>query len=58
MNTQGFIILLIPMVALSTIIKGGKWNWQIIKNSKLLNCIFWFGWITALVVGIITIYSD
>ena len=58
MNSQGFIILFIPLIGLVTICKNKKWNWNVIKDSRLLTSIFWLGWFSSLIVGIITIIND
>jgi hypothetical protein len=52
---NGLLILLVPLMGLFAICRGGKWHWKVIEDSKALNAIVWIGWITGLVVGMLTI---
>ncbi len=59
----GFAILIIPFLALPAILRGGKWNWNVVKQvggedlswSKTLSAIVWLGWLTGLIVGTLRI---
>jgi hypothetical protein len=53
MHYDGFIILLVVLPALGPICRNGKWNWDVVKQSKLLNVVFWFGWFSALAVALV-----
>jgi hypothetical protein len=52
---DGFMMLVVPIMGLFAICRGGKWHWKVIEGSKALNAFLWFGWLTGLVVGILTI---
>jgi hypothetical protein len=54
MNSQGFVILFIPLLGLVPICRGGRFHWRVL-SSTLLNGVFWFGWITSLVVGLLVL---
>jgi hypothetical protein len=64
MKTQAFLILLIPVLGLFAILRGGRWNWDPIGPDgaawlhtpfmhRLLVAMFWLGWSTGLVVGLL-----
>ncbi len=53
MHYDGFVILLIPVLGLIAICRNGKWNWNVVPSNKVLNGIFWFGWISALLVALL-----
>jgi hypothetical protein len=52
MNTQGFVILLIPLFGLIAIFRGGRFQKRVISSSALLSGVFWFGWISSLAFGL------
>jgi hypothetical protein len=61
MHSDGFIILLIPLMSLSAILRGGRWHWDLVQQvagedvpwGKTWNVILWIGWFTGLIVGIL-----
>ena len=63
MHPDGFVILLIPLVTLSAICRGGKWHWNVIEQmtgqvspwTRAVNALFWFGWFTGLIFGTLRI---
>jgi hypothetical protein len=55
-NYDGFIILLIVFMGLVPICRGGQWNWKVVEGNKALNVVFWFGWFSALVAGLLTLF--
>jgi len=50
---DGFIILLIVLMGLVPICRGGKWNWKVVQRGKALSAVFWFGWFSALLVSLL-----
>ena len=50
---DGFIILLVVLVGLVPICRSGEWNWKVVEWNIALNTCFWFGWFSALVVGLL-----
>jgi hypothetical protein len=68
MNTQGFLILLIPILGLCAICRGGRWHWDVISSDgmpvlrsnfirRLLLGMFWLGWSTSLIVGVLMLFG-
>ncbi|PCJ54700.1 MAG: hypothetical protein COA79_21545 [Planctomycetota bacterium] len=57
MANQGIIILLAPLMGLISICRNGKWTWNVVKSSKLCTYLFWFGWFSGLIVGILTVFN-
>jgi hypothetical protein len=62
MHYDSFVILFTAIVGLVPILRGGKWNWNPVEQlagrhswTKALNALFWFGWFTALIVGILPV---
>ena len=55
MHYDGFLILLVPLMGLNAICRNGKWNWNVVASSKVLNGIVWLGWFSALLVGLVRI---
>ena len=53
MHYDGLVILLVVFVGLVPICRGSKWNWKVVHRSKALSAVFWFGWFTAIVVGLL-----
>lgn len=64
MNTEAFLVLLIPLFGLFAILRGGRWNWDPIGTGgsawthtpfmhRLLAAMLWFGWTTSLAVGVL-----
>lgn len=56
MHYDSLIILFIALMGLVPICRGGKWNWQVVQRSKALSAVFWFGWFSALVVGLLRLF--
>lgn len=54
-NHDGFVILLIVILGLVPICRGGKWNWEVVQGSEALSTMFWFGWFSALLVSLLRI---
>jgi len=52
MNTHAFAILLVPIMGLAAICRGGRFHKRVISSSALLNGVFWFGWTSTLVFGL------
>ena len=57
MDYRGLLILLIPLGGLFAILRHGRWSWRVVESSKLLNALFWLGWTTALLVGLLTLFG-
>lgn len=57
MNPQAGLILLIPTLGLVSICRGGKWDWRVVPSSELINGLFWFGWTSTLVAGVLSLFS-
>jgi hypothetical protein len=55
MNLNGFLILLIPLMGLIVIFRGGRFQWRVVPSSQLFSFICWFGWVSALVVGLLVL---
>jgi len=55
MNVYGFLILWIPLMGLVPICREKRWNWRVAKSSNLLTVLFWIGWWSSLVVGVLTV---
>jgi hypothetical protein len=55
MHYDGFTILMIPLFGLFAISRGGKWHWKVVEGGKGLSAFFWFGWFTALIVGLLRV---
>src|SRR5688572_17404548 len=67
MNTQAFLILLIPALGLFSIFRGGRFNWDPIGRGgpawlntpflhRLLGVMAWLGWIICLIVGTLLLF--
>jgi hypothetical protein len=62
-HCDGFVILFSPLLMLFAICRGGKWHWNVVEQvagpdiewGKTLNVLFWVGWFTGLIVGILRI---
>jgi hypothetical protein len=62
-HCDGFVILLVPLMVLPAILRGGKWHWNVVEQvagseipwRKTWNVLVWFGWFTGLIVGILRI---
>jgi hypothetical protein len=62
-HCDGFVILVSPLLTLPAILRGGKWHWNFVEQvagpeipwGKTFNVLFWVGWFTALIVGILRI---
>ena len=54
MNLDGLLILLIPAIGLFLIIQRRSWR---VMPGLVFNVMFWFGWISALIIGIIVLLS-
>jgi hypothetical protein len=52
MDYRAFLVLLVAAIGLPAIVRDGQWKWRVVTN-PVLNLIFWAGWLTSLVVGII-----
>jgi len=61
MSTQNLYeylaVLVIPLLGLIAILRGGKWNWKVVDNS-VLNYCFWFGWFGTLVIWALKVFLD
>jgi hypothetical protein len=66
MNTQAFFILVIPLLGLFAILRGGTWHWDPIGRggpaslqTPFLHALwvgaFWLGWSASLLVGLLMI---
>jgi hypothetical protein len=55
MHDDGFMILMIPFFGLFAICRDGRWRWKVVEVSSAWNAIFWFGWLTALLVGLLRV---
>jgi len=64
MNIQGSLILLIPILGLFAICRTGRWRWDVMSYygtpflgsyfvHRLVLAMFWLGWSTGLVVGVL-----
>jgi len=53
MNFKALWILFIPLLGLFTIFRGGHFQWKVAPSSQLFSFIFWFGWVSALIVGLL-----
>jgi hypothetical protein len=59
MHPDGFLILITPLLGLFTILRGGKWNWNVAKRligddspwGKTFNAFFWFTWFSVSIIG-------
>jgi hypothetical protein len=54
MHSDGFGILLIPIMGLPAIFRGGKFHWRVTSDT-LLNGMFWFGWLITLLGRLVRI---
>jgi len=68
MNTEGFLVLLMPVIGLYAICRGGRWHWDPISSNgvawiqsrfvhRLLLGMFWVGWTTGLVIGVLMLFG-
>jgi hypothetical protein len=69
MNTQAFLTLLIPALGLFCFRRGGRWHWadpigpggaawlHTPFMHRLLVVLFWVGWSTGLIVGILQLFG-
>jgi hypothetical protein len=63
--SHGVFIRLIPIIGLIAICRGGRWNWDPISLygiqsrfiHRLLLGMFWLGWSTFLVVGVLKVFG-
>ena len=52
MNTHAFAILIVPLMGLVPIFRGGHFHTRVVPSSALLSGVFWFGWISSLILGL------
>jgi hypothetical protein len=57
-NSKAGLILITPIMGLVAITRNGQWNWNIIPTYPTLNMVFWFGWTSSLIVGIIMLFKQ
>jgi hypothetical protein len=68
MNTQALWILLMPALGLFSILRDGRWSWDPIGPGgaawlhtpfvhRLLIAMFWLGWSTSLILGVIMLFA-
>jgi len=68
MKTQAFLILLIPLLGLTAILRGGKWHWDPMRAGgpawiqtpflhRLIVAMFWLGWSTGLILGLLMLFG-
>jgi hypothetical protein len=48
-------ILFIVLIGLVPICRGGEWHWTVVPQNAALNAAFWVGWLSALVVGLLSL---
>jgi hypothetical protein len=53
MHYDGFAILLVVIIGLVPICRGGQWHWEVVGRNKALNALFWCGWFIGLLVGVL-----
>lgn len=54
---EAFLILFIGLLGLVPICRGGRWNWRVVRHNGALNVLFWVGWASACVVGVLTLFG-
>jgi hypothetical protein len=57
LDYNAFFILFIVLMGFFPIFRGGKWNWKVVRRSNVLSAVFWFGWFSALVVGLLVLFG-
>ena len=68
MNTQGFLMLLIPILGLFAICRSGRWRWDVMSFygtpfmgsyfiHRLVLVMFWLGWSTGLIAGVLMLFG-
>ena len=61
-------ILLIPMIGLCAICRGGRWHWDVLSSDgtlvlgsrfihRMLLGMFWLGWSASLILGVLTLFG-
>ena len=45
------------LVGFIPILRGGKWNWEVVPENRVGNTIFWFGWLWSAVLLVLAMLS-
>lgn len=52
-----FLSMLIPLLGLFAICRGGRWKWKVVESNEVANGIFWIDWVASLVVGLMRLFA-
>ncbi len=50
---NSYWVLMVTIAGLFAIFRDGKWNWNVIPSSKVVNAVFWIGWSSSIAVFIV-----
>lgn len=44
-------MVVVLALGLFSILRGGRWNWNVVPRSRAINVLFWYGWFSAIAFG-------